>query len=192
VLAVLAADVSALSNKNLISRWSAEGNANDTVDGNHGTLQGGVSFVGGHVGQAFSFDGTSGAYISLPNSTNLFPASGQITIGAWIKPNFQVTNEWDTILTKRDGCSSAGVSYQLAVNKGDSHDAYGAVLFVMSRIDGSIDRVNAGSGAVTVPNDGQFHHVAGTFDGSMMKVYLDGQLVGQLARTEPLLATSPG
>lgn len=189
VLAMPTADVSAVT-KNLVSRWSGEGNANDSVDSNHGTLQSGVSFVSGKVGQAFSFDGSGGAYIDLPNSTNLFPVSGQITIGAWIKPNFSVFNGWDTILTKRDGCSSAGVSYQLAVNKGDPNDVYGAVVLALSRADGSIDRANAGPSAVTVPNDGQFHHVAGTFDGSMMKVYLDGQLVGQLARSEALLVTT--
>jgi len=189
VLAMPTADVSAVK-KDLVSRWSGEGNANDSVDSNHGTLQSGVSFVSGKVGQAFRFDGSGGAYIDLPNSANLFPPSGQITIAAWIKPNYSAFNLWDTILTKRDGCSSAGVAYQLAVNKGDAHDVYGAVVLALSRADGSIDRANAGPSAATVPDDGQFHHVAGTFDGSMMKVYLDGQLVGQLARSEPLLATT--
>lgn len=189
VLAVQTADVSAVKG-DLVSRWSGEGSANDSVDGNHGTLQAGVSFVSGKVGQAFSFDGSAGAYIDLPNSPSLFPASGQITIAAWIKPDFSAFNLWDTILTKRDGCSSSGVAYQLAVNKGDGNDVYGAVVLALSRADGGIDRANAGAGAVTVPDDGQFHHVAGTFDGSMMKVYLDGQLVGQLARSEPLLGTT--
>ena len=49
----------------------------------------------------------------------LFPASAQLTIEAWIKPNFTVNNAWDTIFTKRDGCNASGISYQLAVNKGD-------------------------------------------------------------------------
>jgi hypothetical protein len=41
-----------------------------------------------------------------------------------------------------------------------------------------------------VPNDGQFHHIAGTYDGSMMKVYLDGKQVARLARSGPLLVTA--
>jgi hypothetical protein len=40
-----------------VSWWPGDGNANDIVDGNDGTLQGGVTFATGKVEQAFSFDG---------------------------------------------------------------------------------------------------------------------------------------
>jgi len=43
-----------------VSWWRAESNANDSVDGKR-ALSNGVSFVGGEVGQAFGFDGTSGS-----------------------------------------------------------------------------------------------------------------------------------
>ena len=65
-------------------------------------------------------------------------------------------------------------------------DAFGAVVLAMSTSTGL---VRATSGATVVPNDGQFHHVAGTYDGSVMKVYLDGVLVGQANRSGAIVAT---
>jgi len=40
----------------LVSWWPGEGNAEDVVGGNNGTLQGGATFGTGMVGQGFSFD----------------------------------------------------------------------------------------------------------------------------------------
>lgn len=37
------------------------------------------------------------------------------------------------------------------------------------------------TGRSLVPNDGQWHHIAGTYDGSEMRVYLDGVLDGSMA-----------
>lgn len=174
---------------NLISKWTAEGNATDVIGGNDGVLLAGVTFAPGKVGQAFRFDGSPEAYIQLPDAANLFPASGRLTIEAWIKPNFSVANEWDTVLTKRDFCHSDNVSYQLAVNKGDPNDIYGAVVLALSTGErGGITRVT--SGAVRVPDDGAFHHIAGTFDGATAKVYLNGLLVGEAAHAVPLVTTA--
>ncbi|MGO8927272.1 MAG: hypothetical protein ACLQU3_10325, partial [Limisphaerales bacterium] len=40
----------------LVSWWPGEGNANDIVGTNNGTLSGGVTFTNGEVGLAFNFD----------------------------------------------------------------------------------------------------------------------------------------
>src|SRR5437763_2728435 len=45
----------------LVSWWPGDGNAKDIADGNPGTLQGGVTFASGKVGQAFHFNGVDGA-----------------------------------------------------------------------------------------------------------------------------------
>lgn len=66
----------------LISRWSAEGNANDGVGPNNGTLQGGVTFVSGVIGQAFNFDGIDDRI--LVNSTFPFHAPGDATLSFWL------------------------------------------------------------------------------------------------------------
>ena len=172
----------------LVSWWPGEGNYDDIVNGNTGTSAGAVTFVSGKVDQAFNFNGASNSYITLPNNPNMQPTSNQLTIDAWIKPDFTFANQFDTILTKRDGCSTAGISYNLNVAKGGSGLPVGEVHLTLSDTTGNA--VTAGFGSTLLPNDGQFHHVAGTYDGSTIKSYLDGVLVGTAARSGPILVTT--
>src|SRR5205823_6229319 len=67
----------------LVSWWRAEGNANDAIGGNNGSLFNGTAFMPGRVGQAFSFDGTSAAVV-VPASSNL--AFQSLTIEGWMLP----------------------------------------------------------------------------------------------------------
>ena len=68
----------------LVSWWKAEGNANDQMGLNNGTLENGASFGLGNVGDAFSFNG-SNQYVLVGDP---IPASLQIqnsiTLSAWI------------------------------------------------------------------------------------------------------------
>src|SRR5438132_1338054 len=66
----------------LVSQWSAEGNANDSVGSNNGTLQAGVTFASGVVGQAFSFDGIDGRI--LVNTPFPFHVPGDATLSFWL------------------------------------------------------------------------------------------------------------
>jgi len=67
----------------LVSWWKAEGNANDWVGGNNGTLMNGASFSTGAIGQAFSFDGVDD-FVSFPSSPSLNVQS--FTLAAWVYP----------------------------------------------------------------------------------------------------------
>src|ERR1051325_11276156 len=68
----------------LASWWRGEGNAQDSVRGNHGALRNGASFAAGKVGQAFSRNGTD-QYVLISDPV---PASlqiqNEITLSAWI------------------------------------------------------------------------------------------------------------
>ena len=163
----------------LVSWWPGEGNFSDVQGANDGTNAGGTSFVTGHVGQAFSFDGTGNSYITIPNSPDLLPASNELTISAWIKPDFGAGNGIDTIMTMRAGCNGFGISYNLNVSKPSG-------TFSLTLDDqGFVPAVSTSP----IPNDGQFHHVAGTYDGSLLEIYLDGAKVGEAPLTAPLLST---
>src|SRR5204862_3148726 len=65
----------------IISWWPAEGNGNDVVGSNNGTLIGGVTFAAGVVGQAFSFNGSDYVEVAASPSLNV----PQITVEGWIK-----------------------------------------------------------------------------------------------------------
>src|SRR5262249_54583986 len=66
----------------LVGWWPGDGNIDDIVGGNNGTLQGNVTFASGMVGEAVSFDGNS--YIDV-RGTNLPVGNSSATISAWIK-----------------------------------------------------------------------------------------------------------
>ena len=68
----------------LVAWWPGEGNASDALGGGPGTLQGGVAFVSGRVGQAFSFDGADDV-INLGNAPKLRVSATDFTIEAWVR-----------------------------------------------------------------------------------------------------------
>src|SRR5437764_12601250 len=54
----------------IASWWPGDGNANDIIGTNNGTLQGGAMFAAGKVAKAFSF-ATSGDKVEIPNNSSL-------------------------------------------------------------------------------------------------------------------------
>ena len=72
----------------LVAWWPGNGNANDIIGTNNGTLLGNATATGtGMVGQAFSLDGVNASVNAGTNS--LFDFSGgsaDFTIEAWVKP----------------------------------------------------------------------------------------------------------
>jgi len=177
----------------LVSWWPADGDFADIADANTGTGAGAVTFVPGKVGQAFKFNGNSDSFITLPNNPNLLPASHTFTIDGWMKID-DVSNQFDTLLAKRDGCGEAEISYLLTVNKEFVSPDFvfppvRELQLVMSTPDGSAVRATSANTESVVPVDGQYHHVAGTYDGSFMRVYIDGQLVGETPYSGPIVPT---
>ncbi|MEZ5421235.1 MAG: LamG-like jellyroll fold domain-containing protein, partial [Vicinamibacterales bacterium] len=67
-----------------VSLWHADGDALDSLGGNHGTLQGGASFGPGRIGPAFSLNG-AGQYVLVPDDPSL-RLINQLTLSAWIYP----------------------------------------------------------------------------------------------------------
>ena len=49
----------------LVSWWPGDGNADDIIGNNHGTLVNGATFAAGKVGKAFSLDGDND-YVATP------------------------------------------------------------------------------------------------------------------------------
>jgi hypothetical protein len=145
-----------------VSWWRAEGNANDSIGGNNGTLHGKVSFASGEAGQAFLLDGIDGGqdgYISIPDSPSLHSLTTSITIEAWINVSQFPEGDWTAIVTKGDS------SWRLHRYGETSQIAFGT-----SGLD------NEDLSSMQNVDDGQWHHVAAVYDGATKYIYVDGNL----------------
>ncbi|MBI4463410.1 MAG: LamG domain-containing protein, partial [Acidobacteria bacterium] len=147
----------------LVSWWPGEGNANDIQGTNNGTITG-TTFATGKVGQAFSFDGND--YVQVLDSASLEPA--KVTLDAWVKRSGS-PGTYRYIVTK-GGYDCSNASYALYTGGG------GGLQFYISPAPGSF-RLSPAALTSQVW-DGNWHHVAGTYDGTSVRLYLDGAEIG--------------
>ena len=139
----------------LVSWWPGEGNANDIIATNNGTLRNGATFAPGKVGQAFRFAAV-GDMVEVANdpSLNLESLAGS-TFEGW----FSSQGADGVVIAKHTCGMSAGWFFTTGQGCaiGDHH--IGGV----------------GLGGLNV-NDGQFHHFACVKDGAIYREYIDGVL----------------
>jgi hypothetical protein len=81
----------------LVSYYSFEGNAKDSIGGNDGTVTGATQTTSGIVGSAYSFNG-SGAYIN----SNVVDNSASYTLSAWVKSNSLASSTVKGVVGVRD------------------------------------------------------------------------------------------
>lgn len=151
--------------------WKGEGNANDSWGANNGTAVGGVTYVTGLSGQAFSFNGTTG-YVTVPDSPALRPSS--VTVTGWFKLNSAPTAPV-MILSKPAGTAQYN-SYALYLSAS-------SLVAVVGSASGS-------AGGASYPfafTPGVWYHVAYAFDSvaQTQALYLNGAAVfsGALSAT---------
>lgn len=114
------------------------------------------------LGRSYEFNGT-GDYVTIPDDDYL-EGGIRMTIMAWVRVN-SLTRDWQTIVSKGDS------SWRLS--------RYGNTNQV------SFD-TTSGGGHQSLPsavgiNDGEWHHVAGVFDGASKYLYVDGRLENSVA-----------
>ena len=120
---------------------------------NHGTNYG-ASWVDGKYGKALSFDGVND-YMEMAHSPSLDIRSA-ITVALWVK---RISSKpWGYFIAK-----GADTAYQFR------EDAEGEFLFTC-RIAGAYKDVFTDIQIVI----GEWHYMAGTYDGSAVKAYWDG------------------
>jgi|GEM_PF-1587001 len=141
---------------------------NQTSGSYSGTLSGGASWVASGAfadsRNALDFDG-SNDYINCGNGANVqFNGTASLTVEAWIKPTGGV---WCAIVSKFIH-SSSGEGYSLEIFS----DNRVSILFGNNWSDWTA--LTSGSAIST----GVWHHIAATYDGSTLKIYVDGYLAG--------------
>ena len=145
----------------LVGWWQAEGDAQDSVGGNHGILPEEVGFAEGEVGRAFSFSGNSAIAVHEFEFT-----STNISVEAWINPSAQPGTTESIIFGQLYGIGT------LSVRAGTNGVHAAFTLYG-----------NCGFPYVAVSTNelplNQFSHVVGTWDGQIIRVYVDGALQGE-------------
>ena len=149
-------------------------------NGNDGTILPDVKWTkNGKFGSALDFPGsvTATSYVVIPNNPSLDLVEHSMT--AWIK----VTPTQD--------------NWQIIVCKWDPHTVRNYSL--LTNLDTGIGFAQLTSGGEkqyktamgqTAMTDDEWHHLAGTYDGSIMKVYINGVMEAQIATGDP--DTNPG
>ena len=151
----------------LVAYWPAEGNANDAAGDNDGIVGNGATFAPGKVGQAFSFDGVND-YIALSNQPNL---SAGFTFSAWV--NFEEVKFYNqqTVFNNNQ-------FFMRKEDWGDFSERTRISIFV--ELTGGLVEPRARS--TTTLEAGTWYHVAGTWDGRSLRIYVNGDLEGKSFR----------
>ncbi|TAL21855.1 MAG: hypothetical protein EPN94_12110, partial [Nitrospirae bacterium] len=142
----------------IVGWWKMDNNWQDSsVMGNHGTASGAVFSTNAKIGTyAGSFDG-SNDYVTAP----LFYNFSAVSVEFWIKTS---STAWTTSL---NGISS----YNFYISRFTSNSGKIIAIF-----DGSSGNNNASQESAISVADGNWHHIAGTNDGTTTRLYVDGVL----------------
>ncbi|MBN1972287.1 MAG: discoidin domain-containing protein [Sedimentisphaerales bacterium] len=149
---------------NLVGWWKLdEGFGNTAYDssiyGNNGTITGGPDWIDGRIKGALQFSGQA-QYIDCQAGESL-NITKEITLSLWVDTNDAGDNLRHSYMMK--GEMTYGLKHTTSNNIQFYiyYDGYHEVLT-----------------PVTEAFNGQWHHLAGTFDGQVMKLYIDGVLMG--------------
>ena len=159
----------------LVSHWMLDDGtgvvAVDSAGTNHGTLEGDAAWIEGYMGSAVVLDG-QGDYIDCGNDAS-FNITDAITLAAWVRADADFAYpDWSGIIMRgganidtfalyyhrpsvRFGFKTTGTSPNWFATDNDS-----AAIF-----------------------DGDWHHVAATYDGANKIVYLNGANIGETPST---------
>jgi glucose/arabinose dehydrogenase len=143
-----------------------------SAHGNNGAIANG-SWTTGKNGNALSFNGTS-SMVTIPDSAALdFTTS--FSIEAWVNPS--ASGNWATVAFKE---RPGGMLYSLYANNGTNHS--------LGQVYLNGGEQNAGSSSGVPLNT--WTHLSSTYDGSSLRLYVNGVLTSTTPIAGSLAATS--
>jgi hypothetical protein len=152
---------------NLAAHYTFDGSTNDSAGGHHGTANGLPGYASGKFGQAILLDGVDDIVTVGPVGIS---GAAPRTIAGWVKPNAtSAIPDWTGIFgfVGPDSGTRENMSFNMQ-RRGDADylciDVYGWVQNI-------------------VELDLEWHHLVATYDGTTIRWYGDGRLVGNEDRT---------
>lgn len=137
--------------------------------GNNGTIGGFPEWTDGKFGKALVFDSVDDQVV-VPTSENL-DIEDEITMMAWALADENLTADWRTVVGK----SPTSVLGQNSFAYDIRTDQTGTLRFSLN-IEGVWTHVMG-----PILGIDTWYHIAGTYDGSTMILYLDGEAIGNTA-----------
>jgi hypothetical protein len=148
----------------LFDRDPKEGVTDSSGNGHDGEVAGNVNWVQGKFGKALEFPGVSGSMVRVPPKPELDLMT--FTIVVWYKG--ETTGSWQYLVSKEIPHNSR--NYSLGVQKDTD--------VIMAQITVGPEQWKTATGR-TVLTDGDWHHMAATYDGTLIKAWVDGVMEGQ-------------
>ncbi len=145
--------------------------ADASGNGNNGTLFNGPVWTTGKINSALSFDGVND-YVEVPNSASINPVNF-VTVSAWIYPTAPGQSNDSKIIVKRHQ-TLANDNYSLGFTSGSRPEARIVIGGSMKSIYGPVLSLNA------------WHHLVGVYNGSTLKLYVNGTEVNSIAASGSL------
>ena len=153
----------------LVGWWPGQLTAQDIVGTNNGTLVGGATYGAGEVSSGFLFNGVS-SVVRVANTPSL-RFTNAMTAECWINPSSQGTFQ--------------GIITEWGISSGVEQRSFGLALASDGRAYFALSPDGSATFALATGNSvlplGLWSHVAGSFDGSTIRIYVNGVLEGQTA-----------
>jgi len=151
---------------------------------NNGTFPDGTGVVrtvdrSAFAGGALRMTGVAGSFVTVPDpgTTSSLDLSSAMTLEAWVRPD-SVTG-WMNVILKDSGTAGTGIGYALYAN---SNTDGGSGTYVRTTGSASDRHATATARLTTTA----WHHLATTFSGGALTIYVDGV---QAARITGVLGT---
>ena len=149
----------------IVAWWPGQDNALDVISGYNGSLMDGLAFTNALVGDGFLFNGGM-SYLQLPQTVLAWLNGNSFSLELWFQ-----TTAGGVILAQQSGAPSntPSSSWLPELYVGSDGNLHAQMFW-----NGTFNQISTS----TPVNDGAFHHLAVTYDGTNEAVYLDGSEIG--------------